>query len=123
MQKIYTKGRPPWYDKKGKSLKHPFVIGVCGGSASGKTTVAEKIVERLGIPWVTILSMDSFYKVLTPDEIREANDSKYNFDEPKAFDFDLLHEVLKRLREGKSVEVPVYDFNTHSRDPNPKVRL
>ncbi|CAL2040624.1 hypothetical protein CAEBREN_03449 [Caenorhabditis brenneri] len=120
-KKIYTKGRPPWYDKKGKSLKHPFVIGVCGGSASGKTTVAEKIVERLGIPWVTILSMDSFYKVLTPEEIKEAHESKYNFDEPKAFDFDLLYEILKRLREGKSVDVPVYDFNTHSRDPNSKM--
>ncbi|CCE71798.1 Uridine kinase [Caenorhabditis elegans] len=120
-KKIYTKGRPPWYDKKGKSLKHPFVIGVCGGSASGKTTVAEKIVERLGIPWVTILSMDSFYKVLTPEEIKAAHESRYNFDGPNAFDFDLLYEVLKRLREGKSVDVPVYDFNTHSRDPNSKM--
>ncbi|EFP13595.1 hypothetical protein CRE_24315 [Caenorhabditis remanei] len=82
---------------------------------------AEKIVERLGIPWVTILSMDSFYKVLTPEEIKEAHESKYNFDEPKAFDFDLLYEILKRLREGKSVDVPVYDFNTHSRDPNSKM--
>lgn len=65
--------------------------------------------------------MDSFYKVLTPEEIKAAHESRYNFDGPNAFDFDLLYEVLKRLREGKSVDVPVYDFNTHSRDPNSKV--
>ncbi|CAI5446888.1 unnamed protein product [Caenorhabditis angaria] len=120
-KKIYTKGRPPWYDKRGKSLKQSFLIGICGGSASGKTTVAEKIVERLGIPWVTILSMDSFYKVLNKKQIEQANSSDYNFDHPDAFDFELLHKTLDRLRVGKSVEVPVYDFNTHSRDPNPKM--
>ncbi|CAD6198583.1 unnamed protein product [Caenorhabditis auriculariae] len=120
-RKIYTKGRPPWYDKRGKALKQPYVIGICGGSASGKTTVAEKIIERLEIPWVTILSMDSFYRVLSPEEHDCAERSDYNFDDPSAFDFQLLHEVLSRLREGKSVEVPVYDFTTHSRDPNPKV--
>jgi pantothenate kinase len=42
----------------------PFVIGICGGSASGKTTVANKIISELGVPWVTLLSMDSFYKVI-----------------------------------------------------------
>uniref|UniRef100_A0A914S4B4 Phosphoribulokinase/uridine kinase domain-containing protein n=1 Tax=Parascaris equorum TaxID=6256 RepID=A0A914S4B4_PAREQ len=61
---IYTKGRPPWYDREGKNLKQPYVIGICGGSASGKTTVARRIIERLEVPWVTVLSMDSFYKVL-----------------------------------------------------------
>ncbi|XGW30406.1 hypothetical protein V3C99_009409 [Haemonchus contortus] len=120
-RKIYTKGRPPWYDSKGKSLKQPYVIGICGGSASGKTTVAEKIIEKLEIPWVTILSMDSFYKVLNEKEHALAEQSNYNFDHPNAFDFDLLFEVLTRLREGKSCEVPVYDFTTHSRDNNPKV--
>ena len=60
---IYTAGRPPWYDSQGQQVE-PFVIGVCGGSASGKTTVANKIISELGVPWVTLLSMDSFYKVL-----------------------------------------------------------
>ncbi len=46
----------------------PFVIGICGGSASGKTTVANKIISELGVPWVTLLSMDSFYKV-TPKRL------------------------------------------------------
>ncbi|KAK5984035.1 Uridine kinase [Trichostrongylus colubriformis] len=120
-RKIYTKGRPPWYDSRGNTLKQPYVIGICGGSASGKTTVAEKIIEKLEIPWVTILSMDSFYKVLNDKEHALAEECNYNFDHPNAFDFDLVVEVLTRLREGKSCEVPVYDFTTHSRDNNPKV--
>ncbi len=68
LQKIYTKGRPPWYDRAGKSLKKPYLIGICGGSASGKTTVAQKIISRLEMPWVTLLSMDSFYRVLSEEQ-------------------------------------------------------
>jgi uridine kinase len=82
---IYTAGRPPWYNCAGQQVE-PFVIGecaqrilqinssnviliyiiflgICGGSASGKTTVAARIIECLDVPWVTLLSMDSFYKV------------------------------------------------------------
>ncbi|GMS96189.1 hypothetical protein PENTCL1PPCAC_18364 [Pristionchus entomophagus] len=119
-RRIYTKGRPPWYDRGGQTMKKPFVIGICGGSASGKTTVAEAIIERLEVPWVTILSMDSFYKVLNTEQKKSAHDSNFNFDHPDAFDFDLLKDVLARLKEGKSVEVPVYDFSTHSRSSNAK---
>jgi uridine kinase len=50
------------YDRQGQ-LVEPFIIGICGGSASGKTTVANTIIKKLGVPWVTLLSMDSFYKV------------------------------------------------------------
>lgn len=60
---IYTAGRPPWYNSAGQQVE-PFVIGICGGSASGKTTVAQKIIESLDVPWVTLLSMDCFYKVM-----------------------------------------------------------
>ena len=55
-------GRPAWYNATGE-IKEAFMIGICGGSASGKTTVAQNIVEKLNVPWVTLLCMDSFYKV------------------------------------------------------------
>lgn len=116
---LYTSGRPPWYDSHG-SLKEPFVIGLCGGSASGKTTVAKKIIEALDVPWVSLLSMDSFYKVLNEEQHEIASQNEYNFDHPDAFDFDLLIATLRRLKVGKSVEVPVYNFITHGRDPQTK---
>nr|XP_056708980.1 uridine-cytidine kinase-like 1 isoform X2 [Euleptes europaea] len=112
---IYTAGRPPWYNETGTPFKEAFVIGLCGGSASGKTTVANKIIEALDVPWVVLLSMDSFYKVLNKEQQQQAACNKYNFDHPDAFDFDLLISVLRKLKEGKSVKVPVYDFITHSR--------
>ncbi|NWI68778.1 UCKL1 protein, partial [Todus mexicanus] len=87
----------------------------CGGSASGKTTVATRIIEALDVPWVVLLSMDSFYKVLDESQQALAARSDYNFDHPDAFDFELLVSVLRKLKKGKSVKVPVYDFTTHSR--------
>ncbi|VEN64355.1 unnamed protein product [Callosobruchus maculatus] len=116
---IYTAGRPPWYNCEGQKVE-PFVIGICGGSASGKTTVAQKIIESLGVPWVTLLSMDSFYKVLNEKQHDMAGRNEYNFDHPDAFDFDLLIATLQRLKEGRKVEVPVYNFVTHSREARTK---
>ena len=92
------------------------MIGVCGGSASGKTTVANKIISELGVPWVTLLSMDSFYKVLTEQQHQLAGLNEYNFDHPDAFDFELLLKTLLRLKEMKKVEVPIYNFVTHRRE-------
>ncbi|XP_019738282.1 uridine-cytidine kinase-like 1 [Hippocampus comes] len=112
---IYTAGRPPWYNVTGTTFKEAFVIGLCGGSASGKTTVANKIIEALDVPWVVLLSMDSFYKVLTKEEQELAANNEYNFDHPDAFDFELLVNVLRKLKKGKSIKVPVYDFTSHSR--------
>lgn len=112
---IYTAGRPPWYNKEGQH-RDAFVIGVCGGSASGKTTVAKKIIKSLNIDWVTLLSMDSFYKVLSPDQHEAAARNEYNFDHPDAFDFALLVKTLKRLKAGKRVEVPIYNFVSHRRE-------
>ena len=74
-------GRPPWYDAQGQ-IMDAFVIGLSGGSASGKTTVARKVIESLGVPWVTLLSMDSFYKVLTEEQHEMAAKNEYNFDHP-----------------------------------------
>ncbi|XP_034756428.1 uridine-cytidine kinase-like 1 isoform X1 [Etheostoma cragini] len=112
---IYTAGRPPWYNVTGTTFKEAFVIGLCGGSASGKTTVANKIIEALDVPWVVLLSMDSFYKVLNKEEQELAARNEYNFDHPDAFDFELLVTVLRKLKKGKSIKVPVYDFTSHCR--------
>ena len=112
---IYTAGRPPWYNKEGQHVD-AFVIGVCGGSASGKTTVAKKIIKCLNIDWVTLLSMDSFYKVLSQEQHESAAVNEYNFDHPDAFDFALLIKTLKRLKAGKRVEVPIYNFVSHRRE-------
>ncbi|KAF6285061.1 uridine-cytidine kinase 1 like 1 [Rhinolophus ferrumequinum] len=112
---IYTAGRPPWYNEHGTQSKEAFAIGLGGGSASGKTTVARMIIEALDVPWVVLLSMDSFYKVLTRQQQEQAALNNYNFDHPDAFDFDLIVSTLQKLKQGKSVKVPVYDFTTHSR--------
>ncbi|XP_048839350.1 uridine-cytidine kinase-like 1 isoform X1 [Brienomyrus brachyistius] len=112
---IYTAGRPPWYNEHGTQSKEAFIIGLCGGSASGKTTAAQKIIEALDVPWVVLLSMDSFYKVLTKEQQALAASNDYNFDHPDAFDFDLLGATLLKLKQGKSVKIPVYDFTIHGR--------
>nr|DBA22023.1 TPA: hypothetical protein GDO54_013106 [Pyxicephalus adspersus] len=112
---IYTAGRPPWYNEHGTQSKEAFVIGLGGGSASGKTTVARMIIEALDVPWVVLLSMDSFYKVLTEEQQAQAARNEYNFDHPDSFDFELIICTLKKLKQGKSVKIPTYDFTTHSR--------
>ena len=104
---VYTVGRPPWYDSHGQ-LKEAFIIGLCGGSASGKTTVAKKIISELGVPWVIILSLDSFYKVLTHEQHEAACNNEYNFDHPDAFDWDLAVATLRKLKDGRSVQVITY---------------
>ncbi|KAH0554321.1 uridine-cytidine kinase-like 1 isoform X1 [Cotesia glomerata] len=119
LRTIYIAGRPAWYDSAGQQVE-PFVIGICGGSASGKTTVATKIIEFLNVPWVTLLSMDSFYKVLNEKQHHQAALNEYNFDHPEAFDFELLKLTLQRLKEGRKVDVPIYNFVTHSRESRTK---
>ncbi|GIL75286.1 hypothetical protein Vretimale_7981 [Volvox reticuliferus] len=96
-----------------------FIIGVCGGTASGKTTVCDTIMQRLHDSCVVMLHQDSFYRGLT--ETERANVAKFNFDHPDAFDTPLLLETLKRLRAGQQVEVPTYDFSRHARSD--EVRL
>jgi uridine kinase len=90
-----------------------MIIGIAGGTGSGKTTVVRKIVESLPAGSVAVVSQDSYYKDSShlPWEERRAQ----NFDEPRAFDWTLLHDHLLRLRNGEAVDAPVYDFVTCSR--------
>ena len=95
-----------------------FFIGVAGGTASGKTTVCEQIMNALDDQRVSLISMDSFYKTLTEDQHAQADAGNYNFDHPDAIDVDELLRVLGQLREQRQVRIPMYDFKTHSRLPD-----
>mmetsp|Transcript_22942 Transcript_22942/g.63675 ORF Transcript_22942/g.63675 Transcript_22942/m.63675 type:complete len:463 (+) Transcript_22942:379-1767(+) len=97
----------------GLAGKQCFLIGVAGGTASGKTTVCDHIMQRLHDQCAVLISQDSFYKGLTPEEIADVNN--YNFDHPRAFDEDRIIECLRDLKAGKAVDIPVYDFKTHAR--------
>ncbi|EPZ34164.1 uridine kinase [Rozella allomycis CSF55] len=112
---IPRSGRPPWYTSDGSSIRDAFLIGIAGGSASGKTSVSNRIIREMNVPWVVIISMDSFYKNLNQEARERAARNEYNFDHPDAFDFDLLHEKLSKLKQGLIVDIPMYDFTTHSR--------
>ncbi|PYI55866.1 uridine kinase [Paenibacillus flagellatus] len=90
-----------------------LMIGIAGGTGSGKTTVAEKLVEALGEEQVALLSQDSYYA--DNRHLSMAERENVNYDHPDAMDGELLLTHLRRLREGNPVEVPVYDFSTHSR--------
>src|SRR3990167_10444490 len=101
------------------------LIGVGGGSGSGKTTVAVKIHEHYKNDSV-IISCDNYYKDLSHLSVEER--AKVNFDHPDSIDFELFAEQLKKLKNGESVDIPTYDFNTHSKasktihiDPKPMI--
>jgi uridine kinase len=89
------------------------LIGVAGGSGSGKTTFAKKVI-RLVEGSITVLHMDSYYLPSQPAK-NFTSSGKPNFDHPEAFDWELLRHHLHQLKSGKDIESPVYDFNTSSR--------
>jgi uridine kinase len=91
----------------------PLTIGIAGGTASGKTTVARRLVERLAGHPIAFLDQDAYYRDLTdvPLEERKA----FNFDHPDAFDTELLVTHLQELKAGRAIEKPVYSFTQHSR--------
>jgi uridine kinase len=103
-------------DNSWQPKRHPpFVIGVAGGTASGKTTVCDRIMQRLNDKSVVLISQDAFYRPLTEPEREAAKGNSYNFDHPDAFDNALLLECLRALAEGRAFDCPTYDFATHSR--------
>ncbi|HVG35054.1 MAG TPA: uridine kinase [Pyrinomonadaceae bacterium] len=103
-----------------------MIIGICGGTGSGKTTVANRILESVNASDVAFIQQDSYYRNLKdlPLDYRQA----VNFDHPDALDNDLLVHHIRKLKGGGSVELPLYDFKTHTRlnetvliDPKPIV--
>lgn len=91
----------------------PFLIGIAGGTGSGKTTVATAIVKRVGEERIVILSHDSYYRdfVDLPKDILD----RQNFDHPDSLESELLVRHLKALKQGMVVETPIYDFKVHRR--------
>ncbi|MDE5812451.1 MAG: uridine kinase [Muribaculaceae bacterium] len=92
-----------------------LIIGIAGGTGSGKTTVVNKIIDSFPAGEVAVLPQDSYYKDSSHVPVEER--SKINFDEPAAIEWSLLVEHLKQLKEGKSIEMPTYSYLTCTRQP------
>ncbi len=90
-----------------------LIIGIAGGTGSGKTTVVNQILNQLPDNEVTIISQDSYYKAT--DELSYEERTKINFDHPRAIDFDLLVKQLQQLKKGEIIDQPIYSFVTHNR--------
>lgn len=90
-----------------------YIIGIAGGSGSGKTTFTQKVLAQVGHPRVSILHQDSYYLPFPPDDLRLNGEP--NFDHPEAFDWDLLKSHLELIREGRPIESPVYDYSLSRR--------
>jgi len=90
-----------------------LLVGIGGGSGSGKSALARRLRETLGPETLTVIEIDSFYCDIT--EIAPRDRASVNYDHPDAIDWDLLLDALRDLRDGETVEMPVYDFTTHER--------
>lgn len=91
----------------------PLVIGIAGGSGSGKTTVAQEILQRVGPDRIAYIQHDSYYKDLTG--LPPAQRAEVNFDHPNSLETELLISHIELLKAGRAIEVPIYDFSNHSR--------
>ncbi len=91
----------------------PVVIGVAGGTGSGKTTVAHEILKRAGTDQISLIQHDAYYKDL--GDLPPAQRAMQNFDHPDALDNQLLINHLRDLKAGQAIDIPVYDFTTHTR--------
>lgn len=94
-------------------MELPVVIGIAGGSGSGKSTVLQHIIRAFGTDPIAVLDHDAYYRDLShlpPDER-----AQFNFDHPEALETDLMCEHLDALTTGEAIEKPVYDFTTHTR--------
>ena len=91
----------------------PLVIAIAGGTGSGKTTVANAILEQVGADRIAYLPHDAYYKDL--NDLPPAQREAVNFDHPYSLESDLMIQHINDLKSGKPVELPIYDFTTHSR--------
>ncbi len=99
--------------------RHPYMIGVAGGSCSGKTTVAERLAELAGDQRVSLIKLDSYYRTFPERPIEER--AKADYDHPDAFDWDLLADHVDQLSMGQAVPVPVYDYTHHLRSDEVRI--
>lgn len=99
--------------------QRPFIIGIAGGSSSGKTTVTERLVTLTGEDHLSLIELDSYYLDLGDAPIEERR--LVNYDHPDAFDWALLNDHVAALVNGASVPVPIYDYTEHRRSD--RVRL
>ena len=93
-----------------------FIIGVAGGSGSGKSTVTEHIIKQIGSENVAVIMQDSYYKDLSTLNLEQRK--LINFDHPDAFDWDLLVQHVSRLHSGLPIEMPIYDYSIYTRLPS-----
>lgn len=90
-----------------------ILIGIAGGTGSGKTTLANKLIDSFGDDEVSVLRHDNYYK--RHDEMNYEERSRLNYDHPDAFDTELLCEHIKALKAGEAASMPVYDYSQHNR--------
>lgn len=100
---------------KAQGLQNQMVIGVAGGSGSGKTTVVRRIVDSLGDAQVTVLEHDRYYR--DRNDLRFEERAALNYDHPDSLETDLMVRHIAALRDGRGIEAPVYDFARYARQP------
>ncbi len=100
-------------DKEDEDQNKMIIIGIAGASGSGKSLISKTIVNELGSSRVAVVSEDAYYKDLSHLPYEER--AQVNFDHPDSIDHELLYEHLKRLQAGEEVQMPVYDYLTHTR--------
>ena len=91
-----------------------YIVGIAGGSGSGKTTFSKKVIKHLNEENAVILHMDSYYLHNPPEHIF-TNKGTPNFDHPHSFDWELLQQHIMELKNGRPIKTPIYDFKTNSR--------
>jgi uridine kinase len=99
----------------------PIIINIAGGTASGKTTVVQEIAKYVNKEDISVICMDNYYK--ERNDVSLEDRKKINYDHPNSFDLELLYRDLKDLREGKTINCPVYDFTVHNRHASDTIKV